>query len=76
MLSKWTAAGPGVKLICMGRKAFSIVELIISCAIVTIVFVVGFGSLVKGRSQAGAQGLSLALADVFRQARQEALARR
>ena len=60
----------------MRRRAFSLVELIVAVAIVSLMTVVGFGSLGKGRSQAGAHGLSLAFADVFRQARQEALARR
>lgn len=60
----------------MARRAFSIIELIVSIALITLVAFVGFGTLGKSRGQAGAQGLSLAFADVFRQARQEALSRR
>lgn len=60
----------------MGRRGFTVVEILVSMAIVGLVTLVGFGSLSRGRSQAGAQGLSMAFADVFRQARQEALARR
>lgn len=51
-------------------------ETLICLAIIGMVAVAGFGSYTRARGQAGAQGLAQAMADVFRQARQEAITRR
>ncbi len=60
----------------MRRRAFTLVEILICLAIAGMLAVVGFGSYTRARGQAGAQGLAQAMADVFRQARQEAITRR